>query len=124
MPNPSNQPDALQIKQLAEKLNNNPQELIPILENIIGDLREAPFKLRDLYHKKNYGQLAEAAHKYKSSLSYLGSESLTEWVNQLMLDSKHRPETADLSGQIGQIMTHARAYLPELLQYLSALKKA
>lgn len=123
MPNPTNQPDPLQLKQLAEKLNNNSQELISVLENIIGDLREAPFKLRDLHNKKDYTQLSAAAHKYKSSLSYLGSESLTDWVNQLMLDSKHRPETADLSGQIDQIMAHARAYLPEMLQYLSALKK-
>ncbi|MDW7690379.1 Hpt domain-containing protein [Flammeovirgaceae bacterium SG7u.111] len=97
---------------ITDVANGRTELLVKLLKTISANLEEYPINMQNAFDKGDYMSLGEIAHKYKSSVGYLGNEGFTQLLT--MIDQIRDEEVVDAE--------ETKLFLDEVINHSASIK--
>ncbi len=92
-----------------------------LLEMLIEELPDEIAKMKSLVNASNWEELSSVAHKMKSTLSYVGNETMTESNKTIEISAKNSPSPDEITGLMDKLETNLDRVMTELKIELTRL---
>lgn len=92
-----------------------------LLEMLIEELPDEIVKMKELQQASNWDELSSVSHKMKSTLSYVGNDSMTEANKTIEQNTKHQTSLEDVSTLMTSLETNLDRVMTELKIELTRL---
>jgi len=92
-----------------------------LLEMLIEELPDEIVKMRSLQQASNWAELSSVSHKMKSTLSYVGNETMTEANKTIEKNTKEDTGIEDVASLMDSLETNLDRVMTELKIELTRL---
>ena len=92
-----------------------------LLEMLVEELPDEIVKMRKLQQESNWTELTSVSHKMKSTLSYVGNESMTVANKTIELNTKNNTSLEDVPSLMDSLETNLDRVMNELKIELTRL---
>lgn len=100
--------------QLYDMTGGDAQIVSNLLVVIKKNLLEIPTEIEQLSIENNIVELCKKAHKFKSSIAYLGYDAFSDVLSQLELAIEENRSTADIQTLVEDVKKYATITLQEI----------
>lgn len=95
--------------------------LLNLLQVLAKNLKEYPKSMKSLAEKKDWTELRALAHKFKSSVAYLGHEGFVEVLNKLEASVENNAAERDIVAWVEKTRQYSEIVLDKVVDKIEEL---